>query len=155
MGSSNKTTKLNLNKWLETDKPKRSDFIYDNEIIDEVLGEHLEDYNMHLSAVDRKSFSAPTTIYTYVGDGSDSRTLTMSIPCTGVFVIQSGKPPVEKGSDENLIINFSYALNDNTSSPALMLRNKTSLTIKNYTSPNGEVINLNSGYTPYYILCIR
>ena len=41
MASSQFTTNLGLCNWLESDRPKRADFVSDNGIIDSVLGGHL------------------------------------------------------------------------------------------------------------------
>ena len=49
MPTENKTTNLSLNSWLATDKPKREDFVNDNNIIDTVLGTHIADTSLHIT----------------------------------------------------------------------------------------------------------
>lgn len=49
MPTENKTTNLSLNNWLATDKPKREDFVNDNNIIDTVLGTHIADTSLHIT----------------------------------------------------------------------------------------------------------
>ena len=48
MASSSFTKNLGLCSWSETDRPKRIDFVTDNLLIDEKLGEHLADSDIHI-----------------------------------------------------------------------------------------------------------
>lgn len=79
MSSTNKTDNLNLNNWIGSDVPKREDFNMDNSIIDSVLGEHINDGDIHVSDGDRSKWNSPYYMGTYVGNNSSSRTIT--IPC--------------------------------------------------------------------------
>ena len=55
MASTNKTTRLQLNSWVASDKPKMEDFNSDNAIIDQSLGTHIANTSIHVTAAD-KSF---------------------------------------------------------------------------------------------------
>ena len=44
MPTNNKTSNLNLNSWLSTDKPKREDFVNDNIILDTAIGQHINNF---------------------------------------------------------------------------------------------------------------
>lgn len=76
MASSRKTPKLNLNSWTAQDKPKRVDFVEDNTIIDEKLGDHLEDTNVHLSTEDREKLNSIIYTLSYSGTGTSTRNIT-------------------------------------------------------------------------------
>ena len=56
MSSTNKTANLGLNSWIESDRPKRTDFVSDNTIIDNVLGNHVKDNGVHLTAEEKQTF---------------------------------------------------------------------------------------------------
>lgn len=75
MSSSNKTANLGLNSWLGSDKPSRTDFNSDNEIIDSYFNNHTTDMEMHLSENDRARLEEPYYIGTYFGDGENRRTI--------------------------------------------------------------------------------
>ena len=59
MASTNKTQNLGLNNWLETDKPKRIDFVSDNAIVDNILGTHIKDNDIHLTSSEKDRVSEP------------------------------------------------------------------------------------------------
>ena len=153
MGSTYKTTNLNLNKWAANDCPKRVDFNYDNEIIDEVLGEHIDDSEKHLSIADREYFASPVSIMTYSGNGNTQRTITVP-QCTAVFVYRIGASPVEMAGG-NVVHNFCYAGYGHIGSSALVITSKTTISVRNYTSYNGEVINLNTNGEDYVVIAMR
>lgn len=54
MPSSAKTEKLGLNNWAGADTPKRADFNQDNRILDEKLGGHLENEDLHVTIPTRR-----------------------------------------------------------------------------------------------------
>ena len=75
MPSSNKTSNLRLNQWIETDKPTRSDFVSDNNIIDTQLGGHLLNAALHLTALEKERVSSPYYFRGIQGSGTSSRTV--------------------------------------------------------------------------------
>jgi hypothetical protein len=155
MSSSNKTKNLNLNSWVGGDKPQRTDFIYDNEVVDQVLGEHIADNNIHLTSTDRKNFSTPVTYFTYIGDGSNKKTMQLPNTCSVVCIVRIGKPPVEYGTGVKPVVNFSTSVLGKNSCPALVFGNKSEIDVCNYTGSNGEKVNLNVLQGTYLVLCIR
>lgn len=72
MPTNHKTPRLQLNSWLGTDKPLRSDFVEDNLLLDTLLGEHLEDTGRHLSETDRTALLTPFVTGLLGGSGSAS-----------------------------------------------------------------------------------
>lgn len=87
MSSSNKTANLGLNSWLGSDKPSRTDFNSDNEIIDSYFNNHTTDMQMHLSESDRERLEEPYYIGTYFGDGKTRRTIDTQCPFNPTFGI--------------------------------------------------------------------
>ena len=78
MGSTNKTEYLGLSGWVHSDTPKMIDFATDNEIVDSILGEHINDSKIHLSEEDRALLGGSITSTLMAGNGSTSRTVTLS-----------------------------------------------------------------------------
>ena len=54
MAASKKSTVLGLCLWEGTDKPRRVDFVADNEAIESQLGGHIQNDNLHLNDTRRK-----------------------------------------------------------------------------------------------------
>lgn len=75
MSSTQKTSFLNLNLWRGSDVPQMDDFIRDNVIIDNAVGLHTGNGNIHITAAERAKWNAPYYLFTYNGNGSASRSL--------------------------------------------------------------------------------
>ena len=67
MAASKKSTVLGLCLWEGTDKPRRVDFVADNEAIESQLGGHIQNDNLHLNDTRRKRLDTPTEVRTYTG----------------------------------------------------------------------------------------
>jgi hypothetical protein len=91
MPTNNKTS-LGFNRWLGTDKPKRSDFVEDNTLLDTLLTGHFGDAAKHLSAADRTRLEQGFTVGTYTGDGLVSQDITLPFEAKIVFVFFQRKP---------------------------------------------------------------
>lgn len=100
MASSNKTEKLKLNSWAASDKPQRNDFNSDNLIIDQVLGGHVDDSNIHLTSTEKARVSRPIQLVAYMGDGKESILLNLSYIPTAVIVYREDMPPAVYDSTE-------------------------------------------------------
>ena len=93
MSSSYKTPNLGLNSWIGTDKPKRSDFNADNEILDETLGAHLADAVVHLTAAERSKWNrGALTFGSYTGNGEVSAVIPLGFYPTLVVVFPADQP---------------------------------------------------------------
>ena len=91
MASSYKTSHLGLNNWTGSDKPKRVDFVNDNEILDTALGEHLEDQTVHVTADERTRWNSfHPEIGSYTGTGEVNRTITLGYHPVFVMVFPVG-----------------------------------------------------------------
>ncbi len=59
MSSTNKTEVLRLNQWISSDKPKREDFNYDNQVIENNFNYHTSDKFIHITQGERENWNAP------------------------------------------------------------------------------------------------
>lgn len=86
MAASKKSTVLGLCLWEGTDKPRRVDFVADNEAIESQLGGHIQNDNLHLNDTRRKRLDTPTEVRTYTGTGAASRTILFGFSPSAVIV---------------------------------------------------------------------
>lgn len=91
MPTNNKTS-LGLNSWLGTDKPKRSDFVADNTLLDSLLTAHFHDTAKHLSTDDRAKLAQPFVVGDYQGNGAATQDITLPFPARIALVFYTQKP---------------------------------------------------------------
>lgn len=157
MSSTNKTEYLGLNSWASTDVPKRTDFNYDNSVIDEAMKNHNDNSDVHLRNGERDIWNSPYYMGVYYGTGgSAERTIATGCPFQPRFgiIFANGTAPA--------VTNFSGSANSNyfalVSSRANTIGASVSgnnLLVKSSAAPSvsNEYPNLNaSGYTYCYIL---
>lgn len=158
MPTSNKTTNLNLNSWLSTDKPKREDFVSDNNIIDSVLGSHILNEEMHLTTSDREKFSNPFYFDLLGGTGDASYTYTLDITPKFVFVYLRKKPLIKYDHGNFCTVcNCGVAVAGKGSTEGVVLSgNKLTLSqSQSYPSSGGTYINLNSDGGQYVCIALK
>ena len=80
MSSTNKTTHLKLNSWIGSDKPKRVDFNYDNEVIDKTIHDHITDTVVHINDSERDKWNNYMYVGMYFGTGDSSRVIKTDCP---------------------------------------------------------------------------
>ncbi len=158
MPTSNKTTKLNLNSWLSTDKPKREDFVSDNNIIDNILGSHIANEIMHLSTSDRESLANPFYFDILVGTGASSYTHTLDITPKFVLVYLKNKPLIKYDSNNSCTVcNCGIAVSGCGGTEGITL-NENCLKLnqsQNYPAEGGTYINLNTNGGQYICIALR
>lgn len=158
MPTSNKTTNLNLNSWLSTDKPKREDFVSDNNIIDSILGSHIADEVMHLSTSDRESLANPFYFDILVGTGDSSYTHVLDIEPQFVFVYLKNKPLIKYDCDNSCTVcNCGIAVAGYGGTEGITL-NGSYLKLnqsQSYPSEGGTYTNLNSNAGQYICIALR
>ena len=98
MAASKKSTVLGLCLWEGTDKPRRVDFVADNEAIESQLGGHIQNDNLHLNDTRRKRLDTPTEVRTYTGTGAASRTILFGFSPSAVIVF----------ADDDLVIDVVF-----------------------------------------------
>lgn len=109
MSSKNKTPNLKLNLWDGTDKPKRSDFNSDNEILDSVIGAHIGNTDVHITEETIKLLSAPFITGTYVGDGASSKIVNLGFMPSFVVAFASNSAFSVYDKDSNKVYSFGAA----------------------------------------------
>lgn len=155
MASTSYTPNLGLCAWSGSDRPKRIDFVNDNAVIDEKLGEHLLNTDMHVTADEKEKYDNPYDVLSYVGDGAASKTLTLTKSYTFAIVFQKFYPPVEIDSDNNSIAHFAIVGRMFGSSSTITM-NSTSITVKqDTTATDGVKNNFNESDGQYVILLFK
>lgn len=155
MASSSFTQNLGLCSWEETDKPKRIDFIADNLIIDEKLGEHLSDSKIHITQSERERFLKPYTILTYAGNGNAQRTFSLTDTYSFVFVIQKFYPSVSKDEQGNFVSHFSFASRLYGSSGEITLSNTELIVTQDSEAVDGVKNNFNEDHGQYIAILFK
>ncbi|NCC87425.1 MAG: hypothetical protein EOM05_06095 [Clostridia bacterium] len=92
MSSTSKTPNLNLNKWIGSDIPKRADFNYDNETLDDICGNHISDIDIHITTEERALWNTQCVEGTYFGTGGTEREITLDFKPKAVIVFSYNKP---------------------------------------------------------------
>ena len=95
MAASEKTAFLGLSLWAGTDKPKRSDFVEDNEALETLVGGHLQNNDLHLNAARLARVDAPFEVRTYTGTGAENRSIVFGFAPRAVMVFAVGKGAAE------------------------------------------------------------
>lgn len=109
MASSSFTPNLGLCSWEDSDRPKRIDFVADNMLIDEKLGTHLLDADIHTTKEEKQRMLTPYTVFEYAGNGESERTLTISGTYSFVIVYQKFYPAVTKDVSGNMVSHLCFA----------------------------------------------
>lgn len=103
MPSSQKTDFLKLNKWSGADKPKRTDWNYDNDKIDEctkglkaMITAHTAAGGVHVSQgeKDKWNTSKNFSVTTYVGTGAVTKTIPIATGVSFGVLFAVGKPVI-------------------------------------------------------------
>lgn len=157
MPTTNKTPKLGLNNWVGTDKPKRSDFVEDNILLDTILSGHLADKAVHLSANDRTALEQPIATGLYAGDGTETGTLVLSFVPRAVFAFFRGHAMSEYHEEKKYTyVNAAAATRTGNTPGIVMGSNKVQFT-QTQTEPQagGCFLNMNSNGGQYFYIAFR
>lgn len=153
MASTNKTPNLRLNNWLENDKPKRADFVSDNSIIDNVLGTHINDNDLHLTLSEKSRISAPYKISLEYGTGESSTSYNPGfVPAMAViFKVNSA---LQSSVSNYAVMNFAVVTPKGSTGGASITG--AALTVRQTSSAeNGVLYNLNELNTAYVIIYFK
>lgn len=153
MASSKKTANLGLNNWTETDCPKRSDFVSDNQIIDNLVGNHIKDSSLHLTSSEKDRVSVPFDINTYYGTGEASTELQFNYSPKFVIVCKKNSP-LQTSKSSNIVINAAIASTVGVSG-GIKISNKTVTVKQSATAENGIMYNLNDSNSEYMIITFK
>ena len=103
MASTNTTPNLGLNSWIATDRPKRVDFVSDNNIIDSVLGTHLNDATAHLTMSEKAKLGEPFSLCTLYGTGDPSTSCQFDFNPSIVIAFRINAPVSEYLNSKNVV----------------------------------------------------
>lgn len=158
MSSTNKTSNLQLNSWIGSDKPKREDFNSDNEIIDKAIAQHVKDSVAHITLDERATWNNYMFTGIYFGNGTTERVITTECPFEARigFVFANNRPTsIARFSDSKKNNYFGvFGFMANSLGLKLDLGGK-SFTVEQsaYAMTSGEYGNYNeSGVTYHYVM---
>ena len=159
MPTNNKTQNLHLNSWLGTDKPKREDFVSDNEILDSTINAHTTNTSIHLSAADRvKLESSRISFITLAGNGEATKHHTLDIVPKFVIVYLVGSPFEEFDKTNNcMICNGGICYGEGYGGTSGITLNDTTLTLRQSQSvpSTGPFMNLNQSGKQYFCVAFE
>lgn len=155
MASTSYTNNLGLCAWDGTDRPKRIDFVNDNAIIDEKLGEHLINSNIHVTAEEKIQFLNPYTVFSYAGDGAKTKTFTLDGTYTFAIIFQKFYPPVEIDDSGNVVSRFSIVGRVFGSSSSVSLTSNTIVVTQDTEATDGVINNFNESAGQYVVVLFK
>ncbi len=94
MAASNHSEKLGLSLWAQTDCPEWADFLQDNENLEELVGAHLANEALHLTAEEKEALNHRRALLTYTGTGAAAAAVALPFVPRKVTVFAQGKPPM-------------------------------------------------------------
>ncbi|MBQ6152968.1 MAG: hypothetical protein IJJ15_04395 [Ruminococcus sp.] len=153
MASTNHTTNLGLCQWSASDKPKRADFVSDNNIIDTALGGHIANTTLHLTAAEKAKLNESFVIRAYAGTGEASRAITVDFQPKFALVYKKNSPPVSYSSG-NIIINSAVAAYGSGGSQGLAITS-TGITVSQTSATAGAAVNLNENEEQYVAVIFK
>ena len=158
MPTQNKTQNLNLNSWLGSDKPKRQDFVDDNNILDSVIGQHITNTIMHMSQSEKDLLNSPFSISIIAGDGNSSCTHTLSFEPKLVLVFAQNEVPIKYDISENYYI-YSFAIatqNTYGSTKGASLSGSALTLSQTQSTPQDKIfLNLNKYFEQYVCIAFK
>lgn len=154
MPSSNKTKNLSLNSWVSSDKPRMADFNEDNSIIDQLVGGHIINDDIHLTSEQKAKAVEPYYKMLYSGNGEASRAFSLTVKPTLVFVYRIGESPV---TYENNVakINFAVGFAMYGASKGLNVSSSSVTVSQSSEAENGSVVNLNENGKNYMMVIFK
>ena len=95
MPSSSKTAH-GLNLWSAEDHPQRTDFVSDNQKIDDLFSQHIADTALHKTASDKTSL----TMGTYKGNNEDMQLVSLPFAPQVLLIYPQNQSPIQKDAAE-------------------------------------------------------
>ncbi|MBQ8000822.1 MAG: hypothetical protein IJ298_06320 [Ruminococcus sp.] len=156
MPSANKTERLGLNLWEGTDRPQRNDFNSDNAIIEQVLGDHMEDTDIHLTSDEKTRVKRPMVTVSYLGDGEAERVVTLPAVVTSVIIFCDSTPCAVMDSATDCVRNYMGFSMYGAGSSAGVDFTLSSLTVtQDAEATNGAMTCLNEDSKTYRVIGFR
>lgn len=155
MASTSYTNNLGLCAWSGSDRPKRMDFVNDNAIIDEKLGDHLANTAIHVTADEKIQFLNPYTVFSYAGDGAKTRTFTLDSSYSFAIVFQKYYPPVEIDDNGNTVSHLSIVGRVFGSSSSVSLTSNSIIVTQDSEPTDGVKNNFNEAQGQYVAILFK
>ena len=157
MASSNKTEKLGLNLWSESDRPQRNDFNSDNTLVDRAIGEHIADDSVHLTDGEKERLETPFGIYPYSGNGAEYQELTLPFDASAVFVYIASKPiNVYDSTSGKTVVNGGFAFYGGDGTQGVRMTSPRTLRVYQGDASEGNVkLRLNESGVQYKLVVFR
>ncbi|WP_085832586.1 hypothetical protein [Clostridium merdae] len=157
MPSTNKTPKLGLNSWVESDKPRREDFVQDNTILDTILSEHFADVVQHLTTVDRQKLNEGVVVGSRTGTGTEEASISLDFEPKLFLLFAKDKAITESNfSSSYTVVNSGVATQwGSTAGLAMSGKKVTVKQSKNAPEAGGAQMNLNKLYGQYIYIAVR
>lgn len=154
MATSQYTANLHLSAWTDSDRPKRADFVSDNNIIDTQLGGHLLNSGIHVTADEKAKLSEPFTVSLYAGSGESTRAISVGFQPRMAIVFKRNTPPVEYSGSVN-VVNAAVAVYGHGGSSGLSVTGTGVSVSEESTAVNGVRINLNETGSQYTVIAFK
>lgn len=156
MASINKTQRLGLNLWADTDRPQRADFNSDNMILEQVLGDHTENDGIHLTESEKARAASPVGYTGYVGNGESTRAVTLPVSPLAAIVYCVGKPSAVYDSTKNCVKNYKAAAVFGAGAQKGVSLSGASVTVSQEAEASaGAVMCLNEEGAQYRVVFLR
>lgn len=159
MASTNKTTNLQLNSWLGTDKPTRTDFVNDNSILDEVIHNHIIDTNLHFTTNEKEKLDEPYLVYGRQGTGESTQSITLNfVPKIFIYFLRNEVPMKYDSTNGYTLCNAGIIVNCSGvgfASAGISLNGSTVTVSQSTTATDGVFLNLNKSYTQYSYVAFK
>lgn len=158
MSAEYSTENLQLCYWVPSDRPEMDDFNRDNQILDRVVGEHIENSSMHISQSDRSAWDMPYSIVGYAGDGQRTREIPLNVGFEPNMVIVIGTNITPGIVDIQNEAHYNYFGIATTQGSSIGLGvDGNVLTISNHPTPisSTEMRSYNQLGKTYIAICFR
>lgn len=153
MPSTNKTQRLGLNLWEGSDRPQRNDFNNDNYIIEQVVGDHTQDGNLHLTETEKNRVKKPMVTTSYLGNGAAQRTIELPQTASTIVVFCDSMPCALYDSTALCTKNYAgFSMYGAGSSAGVSFNSKSVVVSQNSTAANGLMNCLNESGKTYRII---
>ncbi len=153
MGSTNKTENLKLNQWLSTDRPVRMDYVEDNRIIDETVGEHINNNDIHLDEILKDKLSESFVIKTYGGTGTSQINIEFDFDVNFAIAFAFNKPFVS--FDNSKLYANSGVANTTAGSKGISINGNEVILSQDTDSAGTEISNLNKSGNMYMVMAFK
>ncbi len=159
MPSTYKTGHLGLNRWLGSDKPKRTDFNDDNERVDAACAQtaaHLANASVHITQEERQSWNNAIITGSYQGNELNGRTVELGFAPRAVFVcVGSSASPLSFTLNGELKLRMGFAAQEGESKGVKLTQSGFTVYNMSAVPPDGETLKLNSSGFLYNYIAVR